>query len=174
VVRFRGVVKVANVEGETKAARAWVPANGRPLLLGKARVTMTRREVEAVVCVKAKGMKEAWCLASSHEEKTGAEIVKLHGRRFTIAESFRDLTNLRFGMGLTDPRISAPARRDRILLVGAIAAALLTPLGAAGVAVGEGRRMMANTSKERAHSLLNQGLFYFDCLLNRATSAPSR
>jgi hypothetical protein len=26
--------------------------------------------------------------------------------------------------------------------------------------------MRANTSKERAHSLLNQGLFYFDCLLN--------
>ncbi len=29
------------------------------------------------------------------------------------------------------------------------------------------RRMRANTSKERAQSLLNQGLFYFDCHLNR-------
>ncbi len=27
--------------------------------------------------------------------------------------------------------------------------------------------MKASTSKERTHSLLNQGLFYFDCLLNR-------
>jgi hypothetical protein len=70
-------------------------------------------------------------------------------------------------MGLTDTRISTPARRDRILLVGAIAAALLTLLGAAGEAVGEDRRMRANTSKERAHSLLNQGLFYFDSLLDR-------
>ena len=166
VVRFRGVVKVASSDGETKAAKAWVPASGRPLLLRKARVTRTRREVGAVVCVKAKGMKEAWCLATSHEERTGAEIVKLYGRRFTIEESFRDLKNLRFGMGLTDTRISTPARRDRILLVGAIAAALLTLLGAAGEAVGEDRRMRANTSKERAHSLLNQGVFYFDCLLN--------
>src|SRR6266568_4435881 len=167
VVRFRGVVKVANADGETKPANAWVPANGRPLLLRRARVTRTRREVGAVVCVKAKGMKEAWCLATSHGERTGAEIVKLYGRRFTIEESFRDLKNLRFGMGLSDTRISTPERRDRILLVGAIAAALLTLLGAAGEAgeaVGEDRRMKANTSKERTHSLLNQGLFYFDCL----------
>jgi hypothetical protein len=59
VVRFRGVVKVTNAHGETKAAKAWVPANGRPLLLRKASVTKSRREVGAVVCVKAKGMKEA-------------------------------------------------------------------------------------------------------------------
>jgi len=167
VVRFRGIVKVTTADGETKPAKAWVPASGRPLMLRKASVTKARRELGAVVCVKAKGMKDAWCLATSHGDRTGAEIVKLYGRRFTIEESFRDLKNLRFGMGLTDTRISTPERRDRILLVGAIAAALLTLLGAAGEAIGEDRRMRANTSKERAHSLLNQGLFYFDCLLNR-------
>lgn len=37
VVRFRGVVKVTNAEGEVKAAKDWVPGNGRPLLLRKAR-----------------------------------------------------------------------------------------------------------------------------------------
>jgi len=167
VVRFRGVVKVTTADGETKPAKAWVPASGRPLLLKKACVTKARRELGAVVCVKAKGMKDAWCLATSHEDWTGADIVKLYGRRFTIEESFRDLKNLRFGMGLTDTRISTPERRDRILLVGAIAAAVLTLLGAAGEAIGEDRRMRANTSKDRAHSLLNQGLFYFECLLNR-------
>jgi hypothetical protein len=67
-------------------------------------------------------------------------------------------------MGLSDTRVSTPERRDRILLVGATAAALLTLLGAAGEAVGEDRRMKANTSKERTHSLLNQGLYYFDRL----------
>lgn len=61
--------------------------------------------------------------------------------------------------------MSAPDRRDRMLLVGAIAASLLTLLGAAGEATGLDRRMRANTSKERAHSLLNQGVFYFDWLL---------
>lgn len=82
-----------------------------------------------------------------------------------IEESFRDLKNLRFGLGMGDVRVSAPDRRDRMLLVGAIAASLLTLLGAAGEATGLDRRMRANTSKDRAHSLLNQGLFYFDWLL---------
>jgi hypothetical protein len=33
IVRFRGGVKVTDAAGETKAASAWVPASGRPLLL---------------------------------------------------------------------------------------------------------------------------------------------
>ena len=165
VVRFRGVIKVISAEGETKSAIAWTPNNGRSLLLRGARVTKKGRELGAVVCLKAKGMKEAWRLATSYADKSAAEIVDLYSKRFTIEESFRDLKNLRFGMGLSDTRIGSPERRDRILLVGAIAAALLTMLGAAGESVGLDRRMKANTSKGRTHSLLNQGLFYFDWLL---------
>ena len=106
--------------------------------------------------VKAKGMKEPWCLATSHTDKAGAEIVKSYGKRLTIEETFRDQKNLRFGTGLSDTRISSPQRRDRILLVGAIAAALLTLLGAAGEAVGLDRLMKANTVKTRTYSLPNQ------------------
>jgi len=164
VVRFRGIVKVADEHGVTKTAAEWVPGNGRPRLLRKARVTSSRREVGAVVCVKAKGMKEPWCLATSLTDEAGAQIVKLYGKRFTIEESFRDLKNLRFGMGLSDTRISSTERRDRILLVGAIAASLLTLLGAAGEALGYDMMMKANTVKTRTHSLLNQGLFYFEWL----------
>lgn len=165
VVRFRGVIKVTSAEGDTKSALAWTPNNGGPLLLRGARVTRESRQLGAVVCLKAKGMKDAWHLATSFGDKPAAEIVSLYARRFTIEESFRDMKNLRFGMGLSDTRIGSPGRRDRILLVGAVAAALLTLLGAAGEAVGLDRRMKANTSKERTHSLLNQGLFYFDWLL---------
>lgn len=164
IVRFRGIVKVTDEHGVTKTADEWVPSNGRPCFLRKARVTKTRREVGAVVCVKAKEMKEPWCLATSHADKTGAEIVKLYGKRFTIEETFRDQKDLRFGMGLSDTRVSSTARRDRILLVGAIAAALLTLLGAAGEALGFDRMMKANTVKKRTHSLPNQGLFYFQWL----------
>lgn len=164
VVRFRGIVKVADEHGVTRTAAEWVPGNGRPRLLRNARVTRARREVGAVVCVKAKGMKEPWCLATSFADKPGAQIVSLYGKRFTIEESFRDLKNLRFGMGLSDTRISSTERRDRILLVGAIAALLLTLLGAAGEAIGYDMMMKANTVKTRTHSLLNQGLFYFEWL----------
>jgi len=164
VVRFRGIVQVADEHGVTRTAAEWVPENGRPRLLRKARVTSRRREVGAVVCVKVKGMKEPWCLATSFTDTPGAQIVKLYGKRFTIEESFRDLKNLRFGMGLSDTRISSTERRDRIPLVGAIAASLLTLLGAAGEAIGYDMMMKANTVKTRTHSLLNQGLFYFEWL----------
>jgi hypothetical protein len=166
VVRFRSIVKVTSVNGEMKPAKAWVPPNGRPLLLRGARVTKAGRELGAVVCVKAKGMKEAWCLATSHGEKLGSEIVKLYGKRFTIEESFRDQKNLRFGMGLSDTRIGSPERRDRMLLVSAIAIALLTLLGAAGEAVGHDKWLKTNTVKHRTLSLLNQGLFHYAALPN--------
>ena len=61
-------------------------------------------------------------------------------------------------------RISSTDRRDRILLVGAMASSLLTLLGAAGEAIGSDMMMKANTVKTRTHSLLNQGLFYFEWL----------
>lgn len=166
VVRFRGVVTVASAEGEAKSATEWTPKNGRPLLLRGARVTKTRREIGAVVCVKAKGMKEAWHLATSRTDRTGSEIVALYSKRFTIEESFRDQKNLRFGMGLSETRIGSPERRDRLLLVSAIAIALLTILGAAGEAIGIDKYLKTNTVKHRTLSLLNQGLFHYAALPN--------
>jgi hypothetical protein len=164
IVRFRGVVKVTTVDGETKPAKEWVPSNGRPLRLRGARVTKSGREIGAVVCVKAKGMKEAWHLATSLGDKPGSEIVALYGKRFTIEESFRDQKNLRFGMGLSDTRIADPARRDRLLLVSAIAIVLLTILGAAGEAVGIDKWLKANTVKRRTISLVRQGLMHYAAL----------
>lgn len=166
VVRFRGIVKVTSAEGERKSAVAWTPNNGRSLLLRGARVTKVGRGLGAVVCVKAKGMKEAWHLATSHGDKTAAEVVALYSKRFTIEESFRDQKNLRFGMGLSETRISSPQRRDRMLLVSAIAIALLTILGAAGEAIGIDKYLKTNTVKRRTLSLLNQGLFHYAALPN--------
>jgi Transposase DDE domain len=164
VVRFRGVIKVASADGETKSAVGWTPNNGRSLLLRGARVTKKGRELGAVVCLKAKGMKEAWHLATSYGDKTAAEIVALYSKRFTIEESFRDQKNLRFGMGLSETRISSPERRDRLLLVSAIGIALLTILGAAGEAIGIDKYLKTNTVKHRTLSLLNQGLFHYAAL----------
>jgi hypothetical protein len=166
IIRFRDSIKVTDERGETRPAKDWVRDNGRPRMIRNALVTKIQRQVPAVVCVHAKGMSEPWHLATSRGDKSAADIVKLYGKRFSIEETFRDLKNLRFGMGLTDTRISSPERRDRILLVGAIAASLLTLLGAAGESLGLDMKMKANTVKTRTHSLLNQGLFYFDCLLN--------
>lgn len=161
VIRFRACVQVESETGERHAASEWVPSNGRVCLLRTPRVTTDRTPVGAVVCVKAAKMKEAWILATSYTELSGAQIVALYGKRFTIEENFRDTKDIRFGLGLAATRISRPERRDRLLLIGALAQALLTLLGAAGEALGLDRTLKANTSKRRTHSLFRQGCLWY-------------
>jgi hypothetical protein len=161
VIRFRAVIRVTDAKGESKSAGNWVPESGRPKMLRDALVTGRKAPIPAVVCVKAKGMKDAWCLATSLGDRSAAEVVKLYGKRFTIEESFRDAKDPRFGMGLSNAKIESPERRDRLLLLAAMATVLLTLLGAAGESVGLDRLLKANTDKRRTHSLFFQGSHYY-------------
>jgi hypothetical protein len=169
IIRFREAITVESSEGEARSAKDWVPAGGRAQLLVGAAVTQYKYRVPGVVCVKARAMKESWCLATSYTDKKAAEVVKAYGRRFTIEESFRDTKDLHFGLGLSSTRIGSPKRRDRLLLIGALAMALLTLLGAAGESLGMDRMLKANTSKKRTHSLFRQGLLYYDKIPNMGT-----
>jgi Transposase DDE domain len=164
VIRFRGGISVQNEKGETRAADAWVPQNGRATMLRDVHVTDDRSPLPAVVVVRAPKMKEAWCLATTLSKRTASAIVKLYGKRFTIEETFRDEKNLHFGMGLSATHIHDGARRDRLLLLAAIAHALLTLLGAASEEAGLDRYLKVNTVSRRTHSLYRQGLYWYDCL----------
>jgi hypothetical protein len=164
VIRFRGCIVVESASGEAKPAKEWVAANGRATMLRDVRVTKARARVPAVVVVHAPKMKEAWCLATTLVDKKASEIVKLYGKRFTIEETFRDEKNLHFGMGLSATHIRDAQRRDRLLLLAAVAHALLTLLGAASEEAGLDRYLKANTVKRRTHSLYRQGLYWYDCI----------
>lgn len=164
VVRFRQCIQVMDEHGEKKSAGEWVPETGRALRLVGARVTHDEAPVPAVVCVKKKGMEEAWCLATSLKEATAAFVVGLYGKRFRTEETFRDVKDLRFGMGLSWVRVSSPERRDRLLLVSALACGLLTLLGAAGESLGMERYLKCNTVKTRAYSLFRQGCEYYQAI----------
>jgi Transposase DDE domain len=164
VIRFRGCIAVESAAGETRSADEWVPATGRATMMRKVRVTDDRAAVPAVVVVRAPKMKEAWCLATTLSARTASEVVKLYGKRFTIEETFRDEKNLHFGMGLSATHIRDAGRRDRLLLLAAIAHALLTLLGAASEEVGLDRYLKVNTVKRRTHSLYRQGLYWYDCI----------
>ena len=94
--------------------------------------------------------------------------MKLYARRFSIEETFRDMKDNHFGMGLSATHIGVPARRDRLLLLGALSHALLTLLGAAGEACGLDRLLKANTVKTRTMSLFNQGGCYYRMIPNMA------
>jgi hypothetical protein len=163
VIRFRGNIAVEHEE-ITKPAAKWLPESGRATKLRAARVTNKKTQIGAVVVVKASGMKDIWCLATNLGEQTASAIVKLYGRRFTIEETFRDQKDLHFGMGLRETRIKNELRRDRLLMLLAIAQALLTLLGAASERSQLDKYLKVNTVKHRTMSLFNQGSYWYSCL----------
>jgi hypothetical protein len=69
-------------------------------------------------------------------------------------------------VGLSEMSIADPERRDRLLLLSALASALLTLLGAAGESLGMERQLKANTAKRRTYSLFRQGSMYYQAIPN--------
>ena len=59
-----------------------------------------------------------------------------------------------------------PARRDRLLLIVALAEALLTLLGAAAESIGYDRKLKTNTRPGRSHSLFRQGAYWYRAIPN--------
>ena len=149
VIRFRGNIAVTATDGETRAAADWVGAGGRARTLRGAAVTAQAYPVATVVCVRAKGMKEPWCLAASTADEPARAWIKLYARRWEIAM-----------------HVSTPGRRDRLWLINAFAVVLLTLLGAAGEQLGYDRHLKTNTTKRRNHSLFRQGSMLYELMPN--------
>lgn len=166
VIRFRANILVTDAKGQTKSAGEWMTPSGRVKKLTDVSVTADKTPIAAVVVVHDKEMADPWCLATSLGQAKSREIINLYAKRFKIEETFRDQKDPRFGLGLSQVRIGSPFRRDRLLLLCALAHALLTLLGAAGERVGLDRTLKANTVKRRVHSLFKQGLFWYNALPN--------
>lgn len=166
VIRFRQDIALSDATTEPRPAIDWLPPSGRATLVRNARVTMDKFEIPAVVLVHDKRMKDPWCLATSRSDLNARDVVKLYGKRFSIEETFRDTKDIHFGMGLKATHIGDSSRRDRLLLLGAVAHALLTLLGAAGERCGLDRKLRTNTSTRRQLSLYRQGMFWYQALPN--------
>ena len=170
IIRFKGNIHMT-VNDTTKPAKDWLLNKAK--LYQNAGLTLSKYVVESVVCVHDKKMKDPWYLASSlgiNNTVIGAckarMIIEFYGRRFSCEENFRDIKDIRFGMGLSSVSIKDAVRRDRILMASAIAVSLLTILGAAGEAIGLDRLLRYGTAKKRTHSLFTQGCFYFLAMVN--------
>jgi Transposase DDE domain len=161
VIRFRQDILLTTEFGEQKPAIEWLHASGRARMLKRVAVTADCYVPPAIVLVHDKKMKEPWCIATSRDDLTAADVVGVYGRRFSIEETFRDTKNIHFGMGLSATHIGDPARRDRLLFIAAFAHVLLTLLGAAGERCGLDRTLKSNTSKTRTLSLYNQGCYWY-------------
>jgi hypothetical protein len=73
---------------------------------------------------------------------------------------------VRFTRARETPNIGRADRRDRLLLLVAMAHALLTLIGAASEATGMDAYLKVNTVKRRTHSLYRQGCYGYSCLPN--------
>jgi hypothetical protein len=166
IIRVRAAVIVTNDQGERRPAGEWVGKGGRMRRLTNARVTTKEKSVGQVVVVQDKGMEDIWCLVASDARFTGSWVKQRYGKRFSCEETFRDIKDLRFGMGMKWNRVRKPERRDRLMLLAVLAQALLTLLGQAGELVGLDRLLKTNTSKKRTMSLLRQGLRWYQLLPN--------
>ena len=166
IIRIRGDILVSNARNEQRPAAQWMGKGGRMRRLRRAWVTGDETPVGLFVAVQDKGMKDVWCLAASDPSWSGTEVKRRYGKRFSCEETFRDLKDLRYGLGMKWRRIGKPERRDRMMLVASLAHILLTLLGAAGEAAGLDRLLKANTSKKRTLSLFRQGLRWFELIPN--------
>lgn len=122
-----------------------------------ARLTCAEMGPHTVPSYKARGMKDSWYLASSLNESNGREIIDLYAKRFECEEAFRDFKDRRYGLGLRFTSIANPQRRERLLLIVAIAYFFLTLAGVTSERLGIDRIIKANTSPKRTHSQFRQG-----------------
>ena len=167
VIRLKGHYYITNAKGERRKAAQWVGAGGRARTLRDATVTDSHGyQAATVVCVRDKDMKDSWCLVASDRKAVPRTLIGYYAKRWGIESSFRDIKDMRFGMGLSAIRVSKPERRDRLLLLSALAIALLSLLGAAGESLGYDRWLKANTVKRRTHSLFRQGLMLYHHIPN--------
>lgn len=90
------------------------------------------------------------CAGRGHERRaTVPAVVCVHAAKMREAKMT--------GSGwASHSRVSTPQRRDRLLLIAALAIAMLTVLGAAGESLGYERHLKANTRKNRTYSQLRQ------------------
>ena len=190
VIRFRGNIRVADADGETRPAAEWVGKGGRPSAGIPPAAPAEPWPAPPASCespghgARATGGRRGLRACQGHDGAMVLGGVRPRGdsgragqplrrrwarrwaRRWTIEPSFRDTKDLRFGMGLSSTRIGEPTRRDRLLLVSAFAMALLTLLGATGESLGMDRLLKSNTSKTRSHSLFRQGCMLYELIPN--------
>ena len=96
-------------------------------MLRDATVTAVGYPVGTVVCVQAKGMKEAWCIATNTTDRPARALINLYAKRWGIECGFRDTKDIRFGMDMDSAHVSTPDRRDRLWLINAFAVGAADP-----------------------------------------------
>ncbi len=130
VIRLRSNLLLEH-SGRTQKAGEWVHGSGKARSLKDVKITGEKIPCNRVVTVRDKGMEKPWLLATSREDLKTRDVIKTYGTRFRIEESFRDLKNERFGLGLSQVKIKVARRRDMLMYLGSVGVYMLSKLGEA-------------------------------------------
>ncbi len=160
VIRFRVNTTIENTQGKAKKARDWLSGKRRCLTFLNGKLTLQKYRIEKIVVCQDKGMKQLWCLACSDKSCATKTIKRYYAKRWGCESSFRDEKDNLFGLGLSKTHIRSRHRRDRLLLLSALAMIFLTCLGKACEALGYDKYLRANTlTKRRTHALFTMGIY---------------
>jgi hypothetical protein len=100
----------------------------------------------------ARASKEPWLLAVSPRLTMSADaVVAVYGGRMQIEQTFRDIKNPRWGLGLSDSQTRQPGRLANLLLMGALACYALWLIALAVRT--SGYRIEFGSRKKAAHAL---------------------
>lgn len=166
IIRIKATTTIISNKGTAHKAIEWLSKDGHARNFKQAKLTKQGFLVEQAIVCREKNMKAAWILVTNDPTLKTREVINLYAKRWKIEPYFRDIKDERFGFGLSAVHISSAERRDRLLFIVAITYVLMTILGAAGEAIGFDHLLKVNTVKTRTHSLIRQGMFYYDFFEN--------
>jgi hypothetical protein len=140
--------------------RSLCPPKGEPAKrFSEVLLTEKRDKVPAVVAKYAEGAKEPWLLLTSLEADAEA-VCTGYSHRFLIEELFKDLKNVRFGMGLESLSIGDPRRLERLLPIVGMAYTLIRATGEIAKRGGLDKTFSTRGAKQLKISTFSLGRFY--------------
>jgi hypothetical protein len=160
VVRSGGCTEVRHPKYKGKL-QDWITRRGVLKALNRAQVRKTDSVTCRLVGCWDNGQKSPWILSTnlSYPKRV---IVRIYGKRFQIEESFRDKKCSRFGLGLSQTKVSNVDRLEKLFFLVVIAHIYAMLLGEIAVNKQLDKLFRANTvTSRRTHSLFTLGVYYW-------------
>lgn len=163
VVRVAPDTEVFHATEGRRPAAAWTPESMRPGRVLGVRLTSEQVPVAALVCAKKGALHTPWCLATSLRSTPAKTVLDFAARLGGPAPELLSPEWLH-RMGLAPAGPHPPGQRDRLVLLGALIAELLTVLGAVGGSLGLSRPDAGPPPDRGGRTLFQQGCIYYQAL----------
>jgi hypothetical protein len=166
IIRFKRSTYIQSPHGKVRKAQDWLKYQ-KTKSFKQGRLTLKQYPVPKILVCQEPGMKELWYIACS-QPWSNRTIKNYYAKRWATETSYRDEKNLAFGWGMKHTHIKSLGRRDKLLMLSAIAMFIASIMGKIHEQQRDDKKLRANTIKHRrTHSLFYQGNYIIKLLLNK-------